>query len=148
MFGLKLIHETMLMQDPDDGLPPTQGGSGDIPAEVYQRYISGQATEEDLVLLVQANEITPAQAQAYDPVPEDSLAGDLANTLPISTDESGAPYIDEGYYVKSPNVLPNASRFLDQALVHDFAEFHRARAVLRAVSRKANLSILRKATGT
>lgn len=56
---------------PDDGLggvPPSTGGSSGgstVPDDVYQRYMSGAATDADLRELLRANEITPAQAMSY-----------------------------------------------------------------------------------
>ena len=46
-------------------------------------------------------------------------------------------------YAGGDNVT--ASSFVDAALAQDFADFHRARAVLRVVSKRANQSTLRRA---
>lgn len=101
------------MPDPtiDDLIDEATGGDGgDVPPDVYERYVNGEATADDLVVLVKANEITPGQAQEYTKAngPEDSLGGDLARMglVPLTDDPN--------YYISSPNVTPNATRFADQ----------------------------------
>lgn len=50
-------------------------GQGEIPPDVYARYTKGEATDEDLIILVQADEITPGQAQEYRSKNGDALGG-------------------------------------------------------------------------
>ena len=63
---IRPFYESILRQDGDfGGAAPGSSGGGSVDPEIYTRYVNGTATEEDLIALVQAGEITVNQAQEY-----------------------------------------------------------------------------------
>ena len=71
MFGLRFHQESMVRQEEDIDLP---GGGSSVDADVFRRYINGTATEDDLIALLGADEITPDQADSYRAKHADDLA--------------------------------------------------------------------------